>query len=202
MGGVGKSRRLLEDEFAEKDIKVFCNAIVKEIMPDRVQLSDGTELPFKFSMFAPPFRGVDAVLNSGLGNPKGWLMVDEYYRLPIHKNIYAAGVAVGIMPAEPTPIPTGVPKTGSMTVVMAKIVANNILADIKGGAKISLPASEIGVTCLADMGNTAIFMSAKPALPPRQKVVLKKSRWVRWMKVGFERYFLLKLKLGADFLPG
>lgn len=202
LGGVGKSRRLMEDEFAEKDIKVFCNASVKEIIPDRVQLSDGTELPFKFSMFAPPFRGVDAVLNSGLGNPKGWIMVDEYYRLPKHQNIYAAGVAVGIMPAEPTPIPTGVPKTGSMTAIMAKIVANNILADIKGGSKISLPTSEIGVTCIADMGKTAAFMSAKPALPPRQKIILKKGRWIRWMKVGFERYFLLKMKLGADFFPG
>lgn len=202
LGGVGKSRRLMEDEFAEKDIKVFCNAVVKEVLPGRVLLADGTELPYKFSMFAPPFRGVDAVLNSGLGNPKGWLMVDEYYSLPKHENIYAAGVAVGIMPAEPTPVPTGVPKTGSMTVIMAKIVANNILADIRGGAKISLPTSEIPVTCLADMGSTAALMSAKPALPPRQKVILKKNRWVRWMKVGFERYFLLKMRLGAVYLPG
>lgn len=202
LGGVGKSRRLMEDEFAEKDIKVFCNAVVEEIMPGKVRLSDGAEIPFSFSMFAPPFRGVDVVMDSGLGNPRGWLMVDEYYRLPKHQNIYAAGVSVGIMPAEQTPVPTGVPKTGSMTVTMAKIAANNIISDIKGGQRISLPVNEIGVTCLADMGSAAAFMSAKPALPPRQKVVLKKNRLVRWMKVGFERYFITKMRLGAAYLPG
>lgn len=202
LGGVGKSRRLMEDEFAEKDIKVYCNAVVEEFKPDRVRLKDGTELLFKLSMFAPPFRGVDAVMNSGLGNPKGWLMVDDYYRLPKHQNIYAAGVAVGIMPPEPTPVPTGVPKTGNMTTNMARIAAHNISADILNGTKISLPVMEIGVSCFADMGDTAVLMVAKPALPPRQQVVLKKKRWVRWSKLAFERYFLMKMRLGATYLPG
>ncbi|MFZ5646112.1 MAG: NAD(P)/FAD-dependent oxidoreductase, partial [Bacillota bacterium] len=137
LGGVGKSRRMMEDEFAERDIKVFCNAVVEEILPDRVKLKDGTELPFKFSMFAPPFRGVDAVIDSGLGNPKGWLIADEHYRHHKYQNIYGAGVALAIAPPENTPIPTGVPKTGSMTYTMAKIVAHNIKCDIKGGGKIS-----------------------------------------------------------------
>lgn len=201
LGGVGKSRRLMEDEFAEKDIKVFCNAVVEEILPDRVRLRDGTELPFKFAMFAPPFRGVDAIIDSGLGNAKGWLMVDDYYRLPGYGNIYAAGVAVGIMPAEPMPVPTGVPKTGNMTIQMARIVAHNIAADIQGGPKISLPVTEIGVTCFADMGSTAALMAARPALPPRQRVILTKKRWVRWAKLAFERYFMVKMKLGAMYLP-
>jgi len=201
LGGVGKSRRMMEDEFAERDIKVLCNAVVDEILPDRVSLKDGTELPFKFSMFAPPFRGVDAVVDSGLGNPKGWLIVDEYYRHRKYQNIYGAGVALGIAPPENTPIPTGVPKTGSMTYTMAKIAAHNIKCDLKGGAKISLPVDEIGVTCFTDMGNTAALMVAKPALPPRQTVILKKKRWVRWMKLAFERYFMTKMKTGALYLP-
>lgn len=202
LGGVGKSRRLMEDEFAEKDIKAFCNSVVEEITPGRIKLNDGTELPFNYSMFAPPFRGVDAVLNSGLGNPKGWLMVDEYYRLPKHENIYGVGVSVGIMPTEPTPIPTGVPKTGNMTTNMARLAAHNIAANIQGGAKIACPVTEIGVACFADMGDTASLMVAKPALPPRQRTILKKKRWVRWAKLGFERYFMTKMKLGASYLPG
>jgi sulfide:quinone oxidoreductase len=201
LDGVGKSRRMLEDEFAERDIKVFCNVAVAEILPDRVKLKDGTVLPFKFSMLAPPFRGVDAVVDSGLGNPKGWLIVDEYYRHQKYQNIYGAGVALAIAQAENTPIPTGVPKTGSMTYTMAKIVAHNIKCDIKGGPKISLPVEDLGVTCLMDMGNTAALMIAKPALPPRQTVLLKKKRWVRWMKLAFERYFMAKVKAGALYLP-
>ncbi|MFZ5647407.1 MAG: sulfide:quinone reductase, partial [Bacillota bacterium] len=60
---------------------------------------------------------------------------------------------------------------------------------------------EIGVTCFTDMGNTAALMVAKPALPPRQTVFLKKKRWVRWMKLTFERYFMAKMKAGALYLP-
>lgn len=202
LGGVGKSRRLMEDEFADKDIKAFCNAVVDEIIPGCVKLNDGTELPFNYSMFAPPFRGVDAIINSGLGNPKGWLMVDEYYRLPKHQNIFGVGVSVGIMPVEPTPVPTGVPKTGNMTTNMAKLAAHNIAADIQGGLRKAFPVTEIGVACFADMGDTASLMVAKPALPPRQQTVLKKKRWVRWAKLGFERYFMAKMKLGATYLPG
>jgi len=202
LGGLGKSRSLMEDEFAAHDIKVFCNAVVQEIVPGSVRLADGTELPFKLAMFAPPFRGVDAIIDSGLGNPKGWLVVDEYYRLPRHENIYAAGVSVMIKAPEATPVPTGVPKTGSMTTTMARVVAHNIAAEIRGGLKLSLPVEEIGVTCLADMGDSAALMVAQPALPPRQKVILKKRRWFLWVKVAFERYFMLKTKLGFTNLPG
>lgn len=201
IGGVGKSRRLMEDEFAERDIKVICNAVIEEVTPGFIKLKDGPQLPYQLAMIAPPFRGVDAVLNSGLGNPKGWLLVDEYFRLPGKENIYAAGVAVGIAPPEATPVPTGVPKTGSMTVIMAKIAACNIAADIQGKTRVALPVQEIGVSCLADMGDSAALMVARPALPPRQKVILKKKRWLRWLKMAFERYYMIKMGLGATYLP-
>ena len=89
-----------------------------------------------------------------------------------------------------------------MTTNMAKIAANNIASDLEGGTRISLPVTEIGVACFADMGDTAALMIARPALPPRQTVVLKKKRWVRWSKLAFERYFILKMKLGDTSLPG
>ncbi|GAB6179648.1 FAD-dependent oxidoreductase [Desulfotomaculum defluvii] len=201
LGGVGKSRRMMEDEFAERDIKVVCNAVIEKFLPGRVKLMDKTELPYNFAMFAPPFRGVDVVVDSALGNPKGWLSVDEYYRHRKYQNIYGVGVALELNPPESTPIPTGVPKTGSMTCAVAKIVAKNIKCDIKGGTKVSLPFNEVGVTCCVDMGNTAALMAAKPALPPRQTIFLKKKFWVRWMKFAFERYFISKTKAGASYLP-
>jgi len=89
-----------------------------------------------------------------------------------------------------------------MTTNMAKLAAHNIAADIQGGSKIVYPVTEIGVVCLADMGDTASLMLAKPALPPRQQTILKKKRWVRWAKLSFERYFMTKMKLGATYLPG
>ncbi len=201
LGGFRQAGRVIEDEFAEKHIKVFTNAVIKEVYPDQVILEDGTELPFEFSLFVPPFRGVDAVINSGLGNPKGFIIVDDYYRHKSYPNIYATGVAVAIAPKEATPIPTGVPKTGLMTEHMSKVAAHNIAAEILGRELRALPVSKLDVTCIADLGKSAVFMTAKPALPPREKTYLKKGRWAHFMKVAFERYFLFKLKRGGTNLP-
>ncbi|MHB1652576.1 MAG: NAD(P)/FAD-dependent oxidoreductase [Desulfitobacteriaceae bacterium] len=201
VGGFRQADRVIEDEFAEKDIKVFTNATVKEIQTDKVILGDGTELPFSFSLFVPPFRGVDAVMNAELGNAKGFIPVDEYYRLESYSNIYAVGVAVALAPKEATPVPTGVPKTGYMTEHMAKVAAHNIAAEILGGTKKSHPVKELDGTCIADLGKSAALIIAKPALPPRQKTYLRKARWAHWLKIIFERYFLFKLKRGAMNLP-
>ena len=86
-------------------------------------------------MIVPPFTGVDVVRDAeGLANPMGFIPVDDEYRHPAHRDVFAAGVAVAIAPPDPTPVPAGVPKTGQMTEVMAKVAARNIAADIDGSA--------------------------------------------------------------------
>ncbi|MEW6108915.1 MAG: FAD/NAD(P)-binding oxidoreductase [Nitrospirota bacterium] len=197
VGGLGKSRRFIEDEFAERDIKPVVNQAIDEVTPDEIRLKDGAKIPFKLAMIAPPFKGVPAVAH--LGNPRGFIPVDKNYRHTKYKNIFTIGVAMAIAPPEPTPVPVGVPKTGFMTVKMAKTAAATISAEIKNEAAPS-PA-ELSVLCLMDMGNTAAFMKAKPVLPPRQETVLKKAVWAKWMKIGFERYFLYKMKHGLSGLP-
>jgi len=57
------------------------------------------------------------------------------------------------------------------------------------------------VVCLMDMGNTAALMKAYPVLPPRQSSYMKKAIWAKWMKLGFEKYFLWKMKRGMSQLP-
>jgi len=197
VGGLGRSRRLFEDEFAERDIKSLVNQAIEEVTPSEIKLKDGTKIPYKLAMIAPPFKGVPAVMP--LGNPRGFIPVDKNYRHTKYKNIFAVGVTMAIAPPEPTPVPVGVPKTGFMTVKMAKTAAATIHADIKN---ITPPAAaEIDVVCLMDMGNTAAFMKASPVLPPRQTSVTKKGIWVKWMKVGFEKYFLWKMRNGMSNLP-
>ena len=84
-------------------------------------------------MIVPPFTGVDAVRDTeGLGNPMGFIPVDEQFRHTQFPDIFAAGVAIAIAPPEPTPVPAGVPKTGQMTETMAKVAVHNIAADIDG----------------------------------------------------------------------
>jgi len=197
VGGLGRSRRFLEDEFADLDIRIAANQAIDEITPGEIRLAGGGGLPFKLAMFAPPFKGVRGV--AALGNPRGFIPVDDHYRHPDHANIYAVGVAIALAPPEPTQVPTGVPKTGFMTVRMAKAAAANIAADIQ-----NVPPSrqkELGVVCFMDMGRTAALMVADPILPPRQRSYIKKARWAKWAKIGFEKYFLWKMRHGHARLP-
>jgi len=197
VGGLGASKIFMEYEFAERDIKPLVSQAIQEVAPGEIRLKDGNKIPFKLAMIAPPFKGVPAV--ASLGNPRGFIPVDKSYRHTKHKNIFAIGVAIAIAPPEPTPVPTGVPKTGFMTVKMAKTAAAAIASDITGR---DAPAEEeLGVVCLMDMGNTAALMKAYPVLPPRQSSYMKKSVWAKLLKVSFERYFLWKMKNGLSNLP-
>ncbi len=197
VGGLGNSRTFIEYEFAERDIKPVVSQTIEEVTPGEIRLKDGTKIPFKLAMIAPPFKGVPAVMP--LGNPRGFIPVDKNYRHTKYKNIFAVGVAMAIAPPEATPVPTGVPKTGFMTVKMAKTAAATIASDITGRA--AYPGGELGVVCLMDMGSTAAFMKAYPVLPPRQSTYLKKAIWAKWLKVRFEKYFLWKMKRGLSNLP-
>ena len=197
VGGLGNSKRFMEDEFAGRDIKSIVSQAIQEVAPGEIRLKDGNKIPFKLAMIAPPFKGVPAV--APLGNPRGFIPVDKNYRHTKFKNIFAIGVAMAIAPPEATPVPTGVPKTGYMTVKMAKTAAATIASDVTG--KTPPLADELGVVCLMDMGNTAAIMKAYPVLPPRQSSYMKKALWAKWMKLGFEKYFLWKMKRGLSNLP-
>jgi len=197
VGGLGRSRRFIEDEFAARDIKAVTSQSIAEVAPGEIRLTDGAKIPFKLAMLAPPFKGVEAV--APLGNPRGFIPVDQHYRHTRHPEVFAVGVAMAIAPPEPTPVPVGVPKTGSMTVKMAKIAAAAIAAEIKGGAP---PApEELSAICLMDMGRSAALMKAYPVLPPRQESYTRAGVWAKGMKLAFERYFLFKMKHGLSQLP-
>jgi sulfide:quinone oxidoreductase len=197
VGGLGNSRRFIEDEFAVRDIKPLVSQAIQEVVPGEIRLKDGNKIPFKLAMIAPPFKGVPAVMP--LGNPRGFIPVDKNYRHTKIKNIFAIGVAMAIAPPEQTPVPVGVPKTGFMTVKMAKTAAATIASDVIG--KTPPVADEIGVVCLMDMGNTAAIMKAYPVLPPRQSSYMKKTIWAKLLKIQFEKYFLWKMKRGLSNLP-
>ena len=140
LGGVGDSKSMLESELRQRDIKWICNAQVDEVLDGKMLISElnrkqeiefSHELPFKHSMFIPPFSGVDAVANvEGLCNPKGFVITDEHQRSPTYPNIFSGGVCVAIPPVEVTPVPTGTPKTGYMIETMMTAIAHYLKAII------------------------------------------------------------------------
>lgn len=207
LGGVGDSKGLLESEFRHNDIKWITNAKVQRVesgkmiveeVNDQAETIKTHELPFDFSMMLPAFKGVDCVLNMGedVVNPRGFIKVDEYQRNPKYPNIYGVGVCIAIPPVETTPLSVGAPKTGYMIESMATASVDNIKADIEGKA-VHAKATWNAI-CLADMGGTGAAFVAMPQIPPRNTAWMKKGKWVHWAKVGFEKYFIYKMKKGTS----
>ncbi len=206
LGGVGDSKSMLESEFRNNDIKWITNAKVTKVeagkmfvseMDDSGHLKKEHELPFRFSMMLPAFKGVDPVAAvEGLCNPRGFVLIDEYQRSKKYRNIFSAGVCVAIPPVEVTPVPTGAPKTGYMIETMVTAIVHNIAADLAGQS--ATAKGSWNAICLADMGDTGAAFVALPQIPPRNVNWFKKGKWVHVAKVGFEKYFLYKMKHGTS----
>ena len=205
LGGVGDSKGLMESELRQRHIKWITNAKITAVADGSMSLTEHNEegqpkkehqVPFKYSMVLPAFKGVDAVANvPGLCNPRGFVLIDQQQRSKAFGNIYAAGVCVAIPPVEVTPVPTGAPKTGYMIESMVSAICENIIAEIAGR-----PATAQGTwnaICLADFGDTGAAFVALPEIPPRNVTWTKVGKWVHLTKVAFEKYFLRKVRTGS-----
>ncbi|MHB1085248.1 MAG: NAD(P)/FAD-dependent oxidoreductase [Thiobacillus sp.] len=204
LGGVGDSKGMIETALRDKHIKWICNAKVTKVEADKMFVTemneDGTEkkqheLPFKYSMMLPAFKGVDAVFGiEGLTNPRGFISIDPYQRNAKFKNIFSVGVCVAIPPVESTPLPVGVPKTGYMIESMVTATAHNIRALLDG--KEPSEKATWNAVCLADFGDTGVAFVALPQIPPRNVNWFSEGKWVHLAKIAFEKYFMRKIKKG------
>ena len=205
LGGVGDSKGMMESILREKHIKWICNAKVSKVEPGKMFVTehdeDGKpkkdhELPFKYSMLLPAFKGVEAVFGiEGLTNPRGFILIDAHQRNPKYQNIFAVGVCVAIPPVEVTPIPTGTPKTGYMIESMVTATAHNI-AEVLAGREPKEKATWNAV-CLADFGDSGAAFVALPQIPPRNVNWFSKGKWVHLAKIAYEKYFMRKMKQGT-----
>jgi sulfide:quinone oxidoreductase len=204
LDGVGDTKGLLESAMRERHIKWITNAKVTRVEAGKMFAEevneDGSvkashELPFSFSMMLPAFRGVPAVAGiEGLTNPRGFIAIDKYQRNPAFPNVFAIGVCVAIPPVGKTPLPVGVPKTGFMIESMVTATAQNIGALLKGDKPRAV--ATWNAVCLADFGDEGIAFIAQPQIPPRNVNWSSHGKWVHAAKVGFEKYFLHKVRQG------
>ena len=51
--------------------------------------------------------------------------------------------------------------------------------------------------CLADFGDRGVAFIALPQIPPRNTNWSGSGKWVHWAKVGFEQYYLRKIRKGS-----
>jgi sulfide:quinone oxidoreductase len=204
LDGVGDTKGLLESKLRERHIKWMTNTRVDKVEAGKLFVTEvnedasvkqSLELPFAYSMLLPAFRGVAAVRGiEGLTNPRGFVIIDKFQRNPTYPEVYGIGVCVAIPPMGKTPLAVGVPKTGFMIESMVTATTRNIALAIAGEA----PRAQAtwNAVCLADFGDSGVAFVAQPQIPPRNVNWSATGAWVHTAKIGFEKYFLHKIRTG------
>ncbi|MCB2116349.1 MAG: NAD(P)/FAD-dependent oxidoreductase, partial [Rhodobacteraceae bacterium] len=206
LDGVGDTKGLLESEMRDKHVKWMTSTRVKKVEAGKMTVEeindDGSvkaekEMPFGFAMMLPAFRGIKPIMGiEGLVNPRGFVIVDEHQQNPKYRNIFGVGVCIAIPPMGPTPVPCGVPKTGFMIESMVTATAHNLGNILRGKEP-----DEVGTwnaVCLADFGDSGVAFVAQPQIPPRNVNWASSGKWVHLAKIGFEKYFIRKVKKGTS----
>ncbi len=132
----------LAQEFAERDIALIADRRVSALDPARsvAILDDGAELPFDLFLGVPKHRAPEVVLASGMAED-GYVPVDPATLETRFPGVYAVGdVATA-----------GVPKAGVFAEGAARIVAQTLIAGLRGGER---PGPHLGRgTCYIEFGS-------------------------------------------------
>jgi len=170
---------VVEKVFANHGIRstIFFNTESVDAAKKTVSSIEGETFPYDLLIMIPPHRGAKVIEDSGLGDSGGWLPTDKYtLRSKAHPDIFALG--------DCTDIP--VSKAGAAAHFEAKVVAENIVADLRGE-----PATaryDGHVVCFCDAGfHKGISMSFDynhPPVPPPlnrkdwlMKQILNRAYW-------------------------
>jgi sulfide:quinone oxidoreductase len=203
IGGLPHGEQLLGMFLKKEGIDARISVAIDHVDDGALVLSDGEAIPFSFGMVVPPFLGQDFLQAAdGLTDEKGFVRVRDTYQSEKYDDVYAVGVAAAVDAPWQTPTPVGIPKTGFPTEVQAHTAAGNIAAQIKGEQPTLTKAfGDIKAVCVMDAGNNGVIILADKMLPPRKHGLLIPGPQAHLMKLGFEKYFLWKMRHGYVQLP-
>lgn len=178
---------------------------IQEVTENKVKLTNGEEIDFKFSMMMPPFIGVDFVTNSPAlqATANGYIPVGDDYKHTTIPNVWAAGIAVDVkLPFTPKTVPFASPKTGYPSDETGKIVAENIVRTANGQTNLKKKAwGKIPGVCIMDAGKKEVIIFSDHLFKPRNFAIMLPNVIYDFNKVILEKYFLWKTKKGYSFLP-
>ncbi len=129
------------EEFAARDITLICGRRVSALDQERsvAILDDSSELSFDLFLGVPKHRAPDVVISSGM-TEDGYVPVDSATLQTRFPGVYAVGdVATA-----------GVPKAGVFAEGAARVVAQTLIAGLRGGEP---PGRHLGRgTCYIEFG--------------------------------------------------
>jgi len=166
--------QVVEPLYEERRIEVvhFFNVDSVDSAQKKIYSLEGDALDFDLLLAVPPHWGAEVVRSSGIGDKEGWIATNKYELNIIgYDDAYALGDATNLP----------ISKTGVVAHLEAKVVVENILADLEGldvrhkfNGRINCPF-ETG-------GGKGTFVIATYESPPKP---IQPTRLNFWMKRGF-----------------
>jgi len=101
----------------EKDIKLTTAKELVEITKDKVIFNDGTTMDCDLAIIIPPYKAPSFIAESGLGDDKGWAIVDKNMKHINYDNIFAAGDISSLAQ----------PKLGHIAINQADVAVSSIM---------------------------------------------------------------------------
>jgi NADH dehydrogenase FAD-containing subunit len=128
MGGLRGGVQITERFLEKLGIRTITGASIQTVSPGELVLADGQRLPFAYAMLVPSSLGVGAIRAcDAITNAFGFVRVNAFGQTDAYPEVFAAGVAAAACDSAPEE--------------MARMVARNVAARIRGEAMTGVPPS-------------------------------------------------------------
>jgi sulfide:quinone oxidoreductase len=164
---------LIQPIMDERGIELTTFFNVESVDPSKGTVSslEGEEVDYDLLVLVPPHKGQQLVIDSGLGDPSGWLPTDKHtLNVEGREHIFALGDATNLP----------ISKSGSTAHFEAPVIASRISSMVKDTA----PRENYGgrVMCFLETGNgqaTALrFDYEHPPTPPQPNRAWHMAKWL------------------------
>jgi sulfide:quinone oxidoreductase len=170
---IESASKLIQPIMEERGIELttFFNVEAVDPSAGTVESLEGEKVEYDLLVLVPPHKGQQVVIDSGLGDPGGWIATDKHtLQVSGYERIFAIGDATNLP----------VSKSGSTAHFEAPVIASRIASLVRGSA----PKTNYGgrVMCFLETGNgqaTALrFDYEHPPTPPQPNRAWHIAKWL------------------------